>query len=173
LTNFKILWNPWRFEYVKTTVKPREKCVLCELPKHDDKESLIIYRGKHSYIALNAYPYNSGHVMIIPYRHVPSIEDLSSEELTEITDLIVKSIKAIRKAFNPDGFNVGMNIGRAAGAGIDDHVHVHVVPRWVGDANFMAIISSTKNLPISLDETYRLLRDAWKKLFNSEEALDH
>lgn len=173
MTQYKILWNPWRYEYVKTTTKPREKCIFCELPKYRDEESLIIYRGKYSYIALNAYPYNSGHIMIIPYHHASTLEELKHEELSEIMDLLIRSIKTIRKAFNPDGFNIGINIGRAGGAGIEDHVHVHVVPRWIGDTNFMAIISSTKNLPISLNETYKLLRNAWKKIFSGEEALDH
>jgi len=173
MSSFKILWNPWRYEYIRTTTKPKGTCIFCDLPSRSDQEALILYRGKYSYIALNAYPYNSGHLMVIPYRHVPSLEDLSSEELKELVDLVVKSIKALRESFSPDGFNVGLNIGRAAGAGVEDHVHVHVVPRWVGDANFMAIISSTKNLPISLDEAYKILKDSWRKLFGGEEALDH
>ena len=167
LSSFKILWNPWRFEYIKTTTKPRkeEECILCELPRRGDREALILYRGKYAYVTLNAYPYNSGHLMIVPYRHVPSIEELNDEELLELLKLVVKSMKVLRNSFSPDGFNIGVNIGRAAGAGIEDHVHIHVVPRWVGDSNFMAIIASTKNLPISLDETYELLRSTWEKIF--------
>ena len=164
MNTYRILWNPWRYEYVKTTTKPAKECILCKLPEKSDHESLIIHRGKHSYIALNAYPYNSGHLMIIPYRHVPSLENLEREELYELMELIIESLKILRESFSPDGFNIGVNIGRAAGAGIADHVHIHVVPRWVGDTNFMAIIGSTKNLPISLEETYKLLKDAWKKI---------
>ncbi len=171
--NYNILWNPWRYEYVRETVKPHSKCILCELVRKCDEEAYIIYRGKHSYIVLNAYPYNSGHLMIVPYRHVSSIESLDKEELIEINELIIRSLKILRDTFNPDGFNIGMNIGRAAGAGIEEHIHIHIVPRWVGDSNFMAVIASTKTLPISLDETYRLLRSSWKKLFRGEEALDH
>jgi len=173
VASFKILWNPWRFEYVKSAIKPQKTCIFCTLPKRDDQEALILYRGEHAYIALNAYPYSSGHLMVIPYRHVKSIEDLEVSELSELTNLIVKSIRVLRRAFNPDGFNIGMNIGRAAGAGVEDHVHVHIVPRWFGDANFMAIISSTKTLPLSLDEAYRILRRSWKELYSGEEALDH
>ncbi|RLG81620.1 MAG: HIT family hydrolase [Thermoprotei archaeon] len=165
MREFEILWNPWRYAYVSSASKRDKTCIFCTLPRKEDKEAYIVYRGKYAYIALNAYPYNSGHIMIIPYRHLASIELLNAEELGEVLELIVKSVKALRESFNPDGFNIGINIGRAAGAGIADHIHVHIVPRWVGDTNFMAVIASTKTLPISLEESYKLLRDAWKKLY--------
>ncbi|OYT41087.1 MAG: HIT family hydrolase [Desulfurococcales archaeon ex4484_58] len=171
--HIKILWNPWRFEYVKDSIKQKGACILCELPKKGDEESYILYRGKHAYIVLNAYPYNTGHLMIVPYKHIGNLEELGREELVEIMDLTVKSIKVLKKSYNPDGFNIGVNIGRAAGAGIADHVHVHIVPRWVGDTSFIVIFSATKNLPQSLDETYKLLKDTWKEIFSDEEALDH
>ncbi|ADI32580.1 HIT family protein [Staphylothermus hellenicus] len=159
---YRILWNPWRYEYIRSTLKPRRKCVFCELPKKKDEEAYIVYRGKYSYVVLNAYPYNSGHLLIVPYKHTPSIEDLEPEILMEMIELLNKSIKTLRKSFTPDGFNIGLNIGRAAGAGVEEHVHIHVVPRWVGDSNFMAIIASTKTLPISLQKTYRIIRENWE-----------
>ncbi len=172
-TVYNILWNPWRYEYIKSTVKrEKKKCILCEIPSRRDDEAYIIHRGKHAFIVLNAYPYNSGHVMIVPYRHVPSLEDLSDEEFLEITILLKKILRTLREAFNPEGFNVGVNIGRAAGAGIEEHVHIHVVPRWIGDSNFMAVIGNTKTLPVSLEETYRILKTKWIQLYG-EEALDH
>ncbi|ABN70072.1 histidine triad (HIT) protein [Staphylothermus marinus F1] len=159
---YRILWNPWRYEYIRSTLKPKRICIFCELPKKKDNEAYIVYRGKYSYVVLNAYPYNSGHLLIVPYKHTPSIEDLEPEILTEMIELLNRSIKALRKSFTPDGFNIGLNIGRAAGAGVEEHVHIHVVPRWVGDSNFMAIIASTKTLPISLQETYRIIRENWE-----------
>ena len=165
MVKYEILWNPWRYEYLKTAGRKTGKCILCELVKNSDEESYIIYRGRYSYIALNAYPYNTGHLMIIPYKHVPSLENLERDELMELMELIIKSMRVLREAFNPDGFNIGLNIGRAAGAGIDDHVHIHVVPRWIGDTNFLAVIGSTKNLPLMLHETYQLLKNTWIKIY--------
>ncbi len=159
---YRILWNPWRYEYIRKTLKPSNECIFCKLQNMSDDEAYIIYRGKYSYVVLNAYPYNSGHLLIVPYRHVASIEDLNDNELLEMMKLVNKSIKALRKAFTPDGFNIGINLGRAAGAGVAGHVHIHVVPRWVGDSNFMAVIASTKTLPISLAETYKILRENWE-----------
>lgn len=164
MSELRILWNPWRYEYVRTATKPSSKCILCELPSRSDEESYIVYRGEYSYVALNAYPYNSGHLMTIPYRHVASVEDLDSNELMELLVLVKASTKILREIFNPDGFNIGMNIGRAAGAGIADHVHIHIVPRWVGDTNFMTIIATTKTLPLALSETYSLLKNNIDKL---------
>lgn len=160
MNNLKILWNPWRFQYVSRAGKEKE-CILCEIPKHRDDEKYVIHRGKLAYVVLNAYPYNTGHVMIAPYRHIGSLEDLANEELNEIMELLVETVATIRRAFNPDGFNIGLNIGRAAGAGVADHIHIHVVPRWVGDSNFMVIITGTKPLPQSLNETYVKLKENW------------
>ncbi len=169
---YNILWNPWRYEYIKSTLRRTGKCVLCEIPRRRDDEAYIIHRGRHSYIVLNAYPYNSGHVMIVPYRHTASIENLNDEELNEINTLLRKILRVLRLTFKPEGFNIGVNIGRAAGAGIEEHVHIHVVPRWVGDSNFMAVIGNTRTLPTSLEESYRLLKTKWIELYG-EEALDH
>ncbi len=164
---FKVLWSPWRSEYIKSFGKSKkEECLFCILPKKNDEEAYIVYRGKYAYVVLNAFPYNSGHLMIVPYRHVRSVIDLRESEIHEIFDeLLKKSILALSETLRPDGFNVGINIGRVAGAGIEDHVHVHVVPRWIGDTNFMPVISGTKSLPVALDETYRILRDYWVKNF--------
>jgi ATP adenylyltransferase len=156
----EILWAPWRMKYIKETVEKEEEgksdeCILCKVVKEsDDEKNLILYRSLRVYIILNKYPYNTGHLMIVPYRHVPSIEDLDPCELLELSLTIKHSVEALREAFSPDGFNVGVNIGRAAGAGIYEHVHVHIVPRWVGDSNFMPVIGGVKVIPQSLDETY-------------------
>ncbi len=171
--NYRILWSPWRYQYIRSTVKPRKECIFCEIPKMRDEDVYLLYRGKYSYVVLNAYPYNNGHLMVIPYHHVDTIEKLTMEELMEMMELTKKSLSVLRRAFNPDGFNIGINIGRAAGAGVAGHVHIHVVPRWVGDANFMAVIASTKTLPLSLRETYNILRESWEEISGNEEALDH
>lgn len=158
----KILWNPWRYEYVRKASRGEEECLFCKLQRISEEEGLVIYKGRHSFIVLNAYPYNSGHVMIAPYQHAASIEKLPIKTLEEMMCLLNLSILAIKKAFSPDGFNIGANIGRAAGAGVPDHVHFHLVPRWVGDTNFMATIAQVKTIPISLEESYRVLKDALK-----------
>ncbi len=160
---FDILFSPWRYEYIKSFTKPEktEKCLFCELwslPEHMHEKSYVLYKGREALIVLNIYPYNTGHLMIAPKRHVASIEYLEDHELYYVNLLLKVSVKALRRAYNPDGFNIGINIGRAAGAGVEDHVHIHVVPRWYGDANFMPILSGTKVLPQSLDDTYKLLK---------------
>ncbi len=163
----EILWTPWRMQYIKSTLEKSGKCIFCELPKKDDEEALIVYRGKYNYIVLNAFPYNSGHVMIVPYRHVSSIEDMSDEELSETMKLLRMTLKVLREEYKPEGFNVGWNIGRAAGAGIPGHVHVHVVPRWAGDANFMTVTAGVKVLPEALNDTWKRLRRGFERLTSS------
>jgi ATP adenylyltransferase len=168
-----ILWAPWRMSYIKETVENEErnknkegrnKCILCKIAEdNNDERNLILYRGTRVYIVLNKFPYNTGHIMVVPYRHVPSIEELDKCELLELSVVIKQAVKAIREAYRPDGFNIGANIGRAAGAGIDEHVHIHIVPRWVGDANFMPVIGGTKVIPQSLEDTYRQLKPAIEK----------
>ncbi len=152
----RILWAPWRMEYIKS--EKTGGCIFCVKPKENrDKENLILYRGERSFIILNRYPYNNGHLMVAPYRHLSELEMLDRDEMTEIMMLLSKSIVALKKEYNPNGFNVGVNIGRAAGAGIEDHIHFHVVPRWVGDTNYMPVLSETKVLPQLLQETYEKL----------------
>ena len=159
----KILWAPWRIEYIRS---PKHNgCIFCDFPKENrDRERLILYRGEHAFVIMNNYPYNPGHVMIAPYRHVGRWEDLNDSELLEIMKLSQLVIKALKRAMNPDGFNLGVNLGRVAGAGIDDHVHLHVVPRWNGDTNFMPVVDDTKVIPESLEEAYDELKKAIDKL---------
>ncbi len=155
---YRILWAPWRMKYIRSVDKPREGCVFCDAPNMSDEEALILYRGRRAYVILNKYPYNTGHLMVVPYKHVPSLEDLDAETLGEIALLVNASLRALRRAYSPQGFNVGVNIGRAAGAGIEGHVHVHVVPRWSGDANYTLVVGGVKVIPQELSETYRDLK---------------
>jgi len=149
-------------EYILS--KKGEGCIFCEkITENDDRANYILYRGRRCYAMLNLYPYNNGHLMISPYRHVPSPEQLEEDELTEMMLVLNKSLEALRRAMHPDGFNIGINIGKAAGAGIEEHVHIHVVPRWEADTNFMPVLSNTRVIPELLDDTYRKLRAAWEE----------
>lgn len=153
----KRLWTPWRMKYLEG--KRPEGCVFCQkIAGNDDAKNHILYRGTHACVMLNLYPYNSGHLMIIPYAHAGRLADLSMDVQTEMLVLLNKSLEVLQRALSPEGFNVGMNLGRAAGAGIDEHVHVHAVPRWSGDTNFMAIFAETRVVPEWLDDTYRKLK---------------
>ena len=155
------LWSPWRMEYIQS--HKEEGCVFClEAAKPDGLENLILYRANRSFIILNRFPYTSGHLMIVPFDHKPSIELLESETLTEIMDLCVYSMRVLQAAYTPQGFNVGINIGEAAGAGIIEHVHLHVVPRWRGDTNFMSSLSGVRVLPEALEVTYERIKLAWE-----------
>lgn len=152
------LWAPWRVEYIMMAETPG--CFLCQKPKEDkDATNLVLYRGAKNFIILNSYPYNPGHLMIAPYRHVASLDALSEEESKEHFDLVKKSTQLLSEVVKPAGFNIGINLGRVAGAGIVDHVHTHVVPRWDGDTNFMPVVSQTKVLPEALASTYQKLKD--------------
>lgn len=153
-----LMWTPWRMKFILSEKKAGE-CIFCEEPEDSrDRENYILYRGRWCYIILNAYPYNNGHLLIVPYSHTCELELLAPEVVAEMMSLVQRSVAALKKAMNPDGFNIGMNLGRAAGAGIADHLHMHVVPRWVGDTNFMPVISDTRMIPELLTETYdRLL----------------
>ncbi len=150
------IFAPWRIRYILAP-KPKE-CIFCQAPKENrDRENLILFRGKTCYIIMNRNPYNPGHVMVCPYRHVPSTEDLNDEELLESMKLVNFSIEVIREAMNPDGFNIGVNIGKVAGAGIAAHLHIHVVPRWNGDTSFMPVLADVQIVPEALEETYEKL----------------
>ena len=155
------LWAPWRIDFIRS--KKVDKCFLClEQENHKkDIENLIISREKTCFVILNRYPYNSGHLMIAPYRHIGDIELLTKEELHEIMDLTVKTKRVLAKIMQPEGLNVGFNLGRAAGAGVEDHIHMHIVPRWNGDTNFMPVISDINVVPEALKETAKLIRNAW------------
>ncbi|MEM1873785.1 MAG: HIT domain-containing protein [Acidilobaceae archaeon] len=166
---FDILWAPWRLAYVQDAAKAAGRggageCLFCTAPQLRDEDSLIVYRGRLAYVILNKYPYNTGHLMIAPYRHVPSFEELTREEALEVFELLGLSLRALRRAFEPHGFNVGANIGEAAGAGVPGHVHIHVVPRWIGDSNFMLVVGRTKVLPQLLSDTWAILRKQFSEL---------
>ena len=151
------MWAPWRIEYIKME-KPKG-CILCDKPKQDDDVSnYILYRGEKNFIIMNSYPYNPAHLMIAPYRHVASLEELTVEELHEHFEIVSRGIKVLREVFNPEGLNIGVNLGKSAGAGIADHMHTHIVPRWQGDTNFMPVISGVRVLPEALAETYEKLK---------------
>jgi ATP adenylyltransferase len=157
------LWSPWRMAYLEVP-KPAG-CIFCSKPRQeDDREHLILFRGAGAMIMLNMFPYNSGHLMVAPYRHTAELPDLSDEETAEIMALTTFSLRLLGHAFQPDGFNVGMNLGRTAGAGFADHLHQHVVPRWEGDTNFMPVIAEAKVLPQALFDTYDRLLTAGREL---------
>jgi ATP adenylyltransferase len=154
------LWAPWRMKYIKEGIdKPEQGCIFCAKPKEkNDRENLILSRGVHAFVMLNAFPYNNGHLMVIPFLHTSSMDDIDTEAAAELWTLLAKSRQALSKAFKPDGFNIGINLGRAAGAGIDTHLHVHIVPRWSGDANFMPVLGETKVISQSLEDAYNALK---------------
>lgn len=158
-----ILWAPWRAKFVKKN--KYTTCIFCKKSKSkNDNKNYIIYRGKYNFIMLNLYPYSNGHLMVAPYRHISKLEELTDSELFELFDLVRKMVKVLEKTHKIHGCNIGINLGKAAGAGIEDHIHVHIVPRWFGDTNFMPVISNTKVIPEWLDITYKLLKKEVKKL---------
>jgi ATP adenylyltransferase len=151
------IWAPWRIEYIEME-KPAG-CILCDKPgQNRDAENYILYRGSKNFVIMNSYPYNPGHLMVAPYRHVASLDELADSELKEHFELVRLSVGLLREVFRPQGFNVGMNLGKTAGAGIDEHIHTHIVPRWQGDTNFMPVISGARVIPEALAETYRKLK---------------
>lgn len=161
------LWSPWRSNYIQSFKHKSddEECVFCTAPKFDisDDESLVVYKSKLCYVMLNLYPYNSGHLLIIPYRHMSDLEDLTEDEFSEITKLLTLSKKVLNNVMKPHGFNIGANIGKAAGAGIDQHIHFHIVPRWNGDTNFMPTLGEVKVISQDLLETKRDLIRAFEE----------
>lgn len=153
----KHIWAPWRIQYIEMP-KP-EGCILCDKPKQDtDALNYILYRGEQSFVMLNGYPYNPGHLMVAPYRHVANIEEMTKEERDEHFEIVSRGVRALRQVLGSGGFNIGMNIGRAAGAGIEGHFHTHIVPRWEGDTNFMTTLSDVKVMPEALADSYNKLR---------------
>lgn len=149
----KVLWAPWRMEYI---LGPKEqKCIFCTLPaERNDRDNLILHRGKNCYVIMNKYPYNNGHLMVVPYFHTSTFDGLSDEVLAEMNQLTKFCVDCLRTAFRPEGFNVGINIGKAAGAGIEEHLHTHIVPRWSGDANFMTSVGELRVIVEHIRETY-------------------
>jgi len=158
------LWSPWRMAYLRSETPSSSStgCIFCDKPnEHKDAENLIVQRGQLAYVILNRYPYNNGHMMVVPYQHVSSLEALDAAALAEIMLLAQQALMALRGMYSPQGFNLGVNIGSAAGAGIADHVHMHVVPRWGGDSNFMTTVANTRVIHEELQETYRLAVQHW------------
>jgi len=156
------LWSPWRYHYV-STVSPGDECIFCAKAREDrDEENLILMRGRLNYALLNLFPYTTGHLMITPYRHVAQLEDLTDEESFELFEMTRQAVRCLRSVYRPQGFNLGMNLGECAGAGIAGHLHMHVLPRWTGDANFMTTIAETRVMPEDLRETWRKLSAAFR-----------
>ena len=156
------LWATWRMPYIDSLKEKDQGCIFCEKPKaEEDKESFIIHRRAKTFVILNTFPYNPGHIMIAPYRHVRRISEFDSAEMGEVMDLLALSEEVLEEVFRPNGINVGVNLGRSAGAGVPGHIHVHLVPRWEGDSNFMPVFANTKVLPQGLEDTYVRLREAY------------
>jgi ATP adenylyltransferase len=154
------LWAPWRLEYIRSP-KPDE-CIFCRaIESDDDEKHYVVHRADHSFVILNAFPYNNGHVMVAPYVHEPAIDALDDATLLEMMQLVRRSTAALRETYKPEGFNIGINQGAAAGAGIEEHVHQHVVPRWGGDTNFMPVIGDVRVLPQALNESWKELRSVF------------
>jgi ATP adenylyltransferase len=157
------LWSPWRLEYIAGG-KAKTGCIFCEAAREIESSSLIVFKGDTCYVILNLYPYNNGHVMVVPYRHLATFGDLSIEELTEIGVLIQRAEAALFEAYQPHGFNIGVNLGKPAGAGVLDHLHVHIVPRWNGDTNFMTVVGEMRVLPENIGASAERLRPIFERL---------
>jgi ATP adenylyltransferase len=157
------LWTPWRYAYVSSAGKT-SGCVFCDAVNDgDDSKTGIVYRGKRCFVILNAYPYTPGHVMVVPYAHLDELQKLSAEAAHEMMDLSQRMESVLRELYHPDGINLGMNIGKAAGAGIAGHIHMHVLPRWVADANFLSVVGETRILPETLDVTWKRISGAFSE----------
>jgi ATP adenylyltransferase len=160
------MWAPWRMAYIGAEhggEYEKPACVFCDMvAQHDDARTYILHRGERAFVVMNLYPYNNGHLMIVPYAHVDSLRLLEEPDLLEVMTLAQRSQAVLEEAMRPQGFNLGMNQGRPAGAGIADHVHLHLVPRWIGDTNFMPVLGDVRVMPQHLDETYALLREGFR-----------
>jgi ATP adenylyltransferase len=158
----KPLWAPWRMEFI--TSEKSGGCVFCELPKEtEDKKNLIVSRGNHVFVILNKFPYNLGHLMVVPYQHTSDFKSLSSDQLAEMMQESQRVVEVLTEVYRPEGFNLGMNLGQAGGAGIRDHLHLHVVPRWNGDTNFMPVLAETKGMPEHLQTCFDKCFDAFRR----------
>ncbi len=164
------LWTPWRYRYIADGRKGN-RCVFCDaIASNDDFATLIVFRGERNFIILNRYPYTSGHVMIVPYAHVPDLSSAPPETLSEMMRLAQRVQVALEKTYHPEGYNIGMNLGRSAGAGIVGHLHLHVLPRWSGDSNFMTVVGETRVEPEDLSTTYERLRGTLESLSTEQGA---
>jgi len=169
LREFEKLWAPCRIDYIeKIDSIDSGECIFCEKPREDDDAgNYIIHRGNRCFVILNIFPYNNGHLMIVPYRHEADLEALDNETLMEMMNMAQLVVRAMKKTMRPDGFNIGMNLGRSAGAGIAGHLHLHVVPRWNGDTNFMPVVSGTKVISESLRRTYSKISQAFREFIDN------
>lgn len=157
----KVSWAPWRMDFI---LGKREKgCVFCNrVRKKEDRKNFILHRGESCFVILNKFPYNNGHLMVVPYRHIAALDHLKPLETAETFALLAKAERVLKKGLGAQGFNIGMNVGKAAGAGIEDHLHVHLVPRWHADTNFWPVLSETKSMPQHLMQTYDILKRHWR-----------
>ena len=153
------LWTPWRYAYV-TGAEQTKGCIFCDAPKESDEKARIVHRGTHCYVILNTFPYTNGHVMIVPYAHLDELHKLPSDAAQEMMTLSQRMEVILRSLYRPDGINLGMNLGKAAGAGVAGHLHMHILPRWVADANFVSVIGETRVLPEALEMTWERVRKA-------------
>lgn len=158
------LFSPWRLAYVTAAAEPPSGCIFCEAPDRDDQASLVVARGRCCYVILNLYPYNSGHLMVVPRRHAATLAALDREELTEVMVFTQRAEHALTEVYRPHGINVGLNLGQAAGAGVADHLHIHLVPRWSGDTNFMSVVGNVRVLPEEVPESAKRLRPVFDRL---------
>jgi len=158
------LFTPWRMPYLQGEEPLPDDCLFCLKPEETDSEAHILHRGDHCYVILNRFPYNNGHLMVVPFGHQGSLADLGEETSAELMALVQLSLEVLREAYEPEGFNVGANIGAAAGAGVADHVHMHVVPRWAGDTNFMTTVGQSRVIPEWMDQVYDRLRPIFERL---------
>lgn len=159
----KMLWAPWRMEYILS--EKDKECLFCVKHKeNNDRDNLILYRAEHVYVIMNKYPYNNGHLMVVPYFHASSFEGLSDTVLSELMKITKYSVECLGKSFNPEGFNIGINFGEVAGAGIEEHMHIHIVPRWAGDASFMTVLGEVRVIPEHILETYDNLYPIFNKI---------
>ncbi|MCL5104112.1 MAG: HIT domain-containing protein [Armatimonadetes bacterium] len=157
------LWAPWRLEYI--VAQRVEGCIFCVFPEQDaDEKNHILCRGKHTYVIMNAFPYSNGHLLIPTYRHIADLNDMTDDESLEMMRLAQMSCRVLKELSGPDGFNIGLNLGTSAGAGIADHLHMHIVPRWNGDTNFMPVLADTKVIPEALETTYKKLKEQFDRL---------
>jgi len=159
-----ILWAPWRMKYIERPKEEDEVCIFCEKPAEgNDKENLILYRGKTCFVIMNRFPYNNAHLLVVPYKHTNELSHLTAEERLELMDVLTICLKVISESISPHGFNIGMNLGEIAGAGVKDHLHFHIVPRWSGDTNFMPVIGETDVISEGLEQTWKKLKKGFDK----------
>lgn len=165
MSTIKQLWAPWRMSFIQGASKAGSTCVFCDLPQQNqDTQNLILYRSALSFVILNKYPYNNGHLMVIPHKHTADLTLLSAEEHSDLMVYTNHCVNALKEIYKPEGFNIGMNLGAAGGAGIREHLHFHIVPRWTGDTNFMPVLADTKSMPQHLDESFKQLEPYFRRL---------